>query len=544
MSKARKPAVRAVELPISKSFGFDDESIALLRGEPRSDGHAARLLQKLALERGVPSRGGPGGPSRLPTDSERVFEPRDGGSRYRDLDKPECATAEESRLLPLLARRRANLDLLARDAETVSEQLGHTVDVYCTNGDRSTGLSVGTHFNVSLAREAFDALLYPGTGRPASPLLEGFLVPVLCGLQVLGQGSVVSRELAHALGVPGPCFSLSSRALVMRRLTSLDTQFERAIVNTRDESLAHEPAAGWAGCEAALAPGAPAGSRGGRVARLHLISLDRLQNEYGSFLTYGLAVWSVLLVELAALGHVRLPDLSLFNPVDAIRLFALEPRLPALTRRVPMRNRVLDVGALDLLEIVGRLGRRLLAQHPRTIAGWFPDAAQVLDLLEETLAVLRSPAGLLGMTGRLDAADRYQLCLARSGAISAAGPLDWGLEQELVRCDLLYGKAGNGSLFDEYDRLGLTRRLVPETLRAEAAASPPDTTRAYFRAHVLRRFGRELDEVWWNRLRWRGWTIPMADPLGFCEATVGSELRAIRSVEELFRTFGRPDTAN
>jgi proteasome accessory factor A len=76
---------------------------------------------------------------------------------------------------------------------------------------------------------------------------------------------------------------------------------------------------------------------------------------------------------------------------------------------------------------------------------------------------------------------------------------------------------------------------------------PPEETRAWLRAHVLRRFGGEVTDVDWGRIRFRtgkdswwddGLTLRLPDPAGFGRAAAEPLLERCGTARELVESAG------
>src|SRR5207248_8852806 len=79
---------------------------------------------------------------------------------------------------------------------------------------------------------------------------------------------------------------------------------------------------------------------------------------------------------------------------------------------------------------------------------------------------------------------------------------------------------------------------------------PPEETRAWLRAHVLRRFGEEVTDVDWGRIRFRTedghwWSdervLRLPDPAGFGRAAAAPLLERCATVEELIEADGESE---
>ena len=150
--------------------------------------------------------------------SDRVLP--SGARLYNDHGHPEFATPECTTLRSLLAHDRAGERWMQSLAEKRSRQLGGArVALYKNNTDFH-GASYGTHESYLTARAVpFDELL-------------AALLPFFVTRQIFAGAGKVGAELAPGVEVG---FQLSQRADFFTTLASVDTLYNRPIVNTRDE---------------------------------------------------------------------------------------------------------------------------------------------------------------------------------------------------------------------------------------------------------------------------------------------------------------------
>ena len=95
---------------------------------------------------------------------------------------------------------------------------------------------------------------------------------------------------------------------------------------------------------------------------------------------------------------------------------------------------------------------------------------------------------------------------------------------------------------------------MPEPQRVERFfREPPDDTRAFLRAHVLRKFGDKVTDMDWDNLRfrlqtdrywWSETVLEMPDPTRFGKTEVGDVLERSQTLAELIEAIGtEPTTA-
>ena len=100
----------------------------------------------------------------------------------------------------------------------------------------------------------------------------------------------------------------------------------------------------------------------------------------------------------------------------------------------------------------------------------------------------------------------------------------------------------------------LLRKLLMGAEVEYSMSSPrisPDDTRAYFRAHALRRFGEAVSSMDWSRMRfrvpgarhwWSSADIPMQDPCQFNRAQTEALFYECETLEELVEAANSLDS--
>jgi proteasome accessory factor A len=98
------------------------------------------------------------------------------------------------------------------------------------------------------------------------------------------------------------------------------------------------------------------------------------------------------------------------------------------------------------------------------------------------------------------------------------------------------------SLFFQAASSGFVERMPDQQRLDRFAFEPPDDTRAYFRAHVLRRHGDAVSSMDWSRITFRvpvgrhWWSfaeIPMRDPRHFNRAETEALFQECSTLNEL-----------
>jgi proteasome accessory factor A len=221
------------------------------------------------------------------------------------------------------------------------------------------------------------------------------------------------------------------------------------------------------------------------LARLHVIFFDPTLCQVATLLRAGTLQIVTAMIEA---GFVS-PVLALDDPLEALQRWGHDPSLTA-------RARMVEGGHLTAVELQQRFleeARRFHDEHG--FDGIVPRAAQILDLWEDTLTKLRErDFDTLGR--RLDWVLKRQM-LER--AMAARPSLGWA-SHEVRHLDQMYASVDDGDgLFWAFERAGLVDTVIGEDQIERAVREPPDDTRAWTRAHLLRRAGTgRAERVDWN----------------------------------------------
>jgi proteasome accessory factor A len=178
--------------------------------------------------------------------------------------------------------------------------------------------------------------------------------------------------------------------------------------------------------------------------------------------------------------------------------------------------------------------------------GFVPRAREIVALWRDTLAKLaaaaaaRDPAALTPLAPRLDWVLKFQT-LTR---VRRQRPkLAWD-SPELAHLDRIYGSLDpSQGLYWAYERSGGVERVVTDAAIEHFVHQPPEDTRAWTRAMLLRRAPAEaLTSVDWDELRFRlqdgdGWprhhTLALADPLAFTRRHSEPVLRRAANLNDI-----------
>ena len=177
-----------------------------------------------------------------------------------------------------------------------------------------------------------------------------------------------------------------------------------------------------------------------------------------------------------------------------------------------------------------------------------PQARRIVKLWHETIECLRQ-RDREALAQRSDAwlklvlLDRYR---GRKG-------LNWQSSQ-MKLLDLLFASLDpeEGQFF-QMAEAGLLLHMPTDAQIDFAQYEPPLDTRAYFRAHVLRRFGQYATHIDWDQIQFavqrdRFWsstaTLAMPDPRSFSQPLADELLARCSTLEELIDAVYQPTVSN
>jgi proteasome accessory factor A len=341
------------------------------------------------------------------------------------------------------------------------------------------------------------------------PHLAGFLATHLATATLYtGQGQVGAGNERPACD-----YQLAQRPDWFEEMVGHQTTYRRPLLNLRDE-----PHAG---------PG---------LARMHIIFFDNALCPVANYLKAGT---TQLVLALAEAGWAD-PALALDDPLaaawDVSRDLSLRRPL-----RLAGRGRTATAGEVQkrLAELAGEFVAAGEAEE------CVPGAAEIVRCWLETLDLLgRRELAALGR--RCDWALKYLVLDRQRGRRG----LSWR-SAEMKCLDLLYASLDpREGLFLQLASAGGVDAMPGAEQINRFVDQPPEETRAWLRAHVLRRFGEEVTDVDWGRIRFRTegghwWSdegvLWLPDPAGFGRATAAPLLERCATAGELIEAVGESE---
>lgn len=444
----------------------------------------------------------------------RKYLKTNGGCVYIDLDHLELCLPEVVSAYDHVAAWHAMLRIARRALVTANKKLpsGQTIQVLVNNSD-GQGHSYGSHLDFLITARAWEDIFH----RKLHPLL--FLAAFQASSIVFtGQGKVGAEN-----GRPSVEFQLSQRADFMETLVGEQTTFRRPVVNSRDEALCGRA---W---------GSRHTFKG--MARLHVIFFDNTLCHVASLLKVGVMQIMLSMIEAERVHR----NLILDDPLNALMLWSRDPALR-------YRSRMASGTELTAVEL-----QLLFLEEARKFAeeggcdGMVPQAARILDLWEDTLVKLKA-GDLPALAPRLDWVLKLEM-LQRT--MRQRPELSWSSPQ-IKHLDHIYSSLDiSNGLYWAYERAGLVERIVNEDCIERFTREPPEDTRAWTRAMLLRKADPvEVEEVNWDSMRFhetdsgyraRHRTLELSNPLAFTRAEAeGIFLKAV-SLKEILNALGVPE---
>jgi len=439
-----------------------------------------------------------------------------GGCAYIDLDHLELCLPEVLSARDHVAASHALLRLARAALQTANARLpeGKKIVALANNSD-GQGHSYGSHLNFLLTRRAWSDLFE----RRLQNLL--FLAAYQASSIVFtGQGKIGSEN--HRPPVP---YQISQRADFLEVLMGPQTTWNRPLINSRDEALC------------GLGYGLQASPDSADKARLHVIFYDQTLCHTASLLKVG--VMQIILAMIEA-GHIR-SSLALDDPVEAVWQWSHDP---ALQRRALLADgRQLTAVELQLLfceeaqNVVARGGGD----------GIVPEAPFILELWADTLRQLRE-RDFPALARRLDWVLKLQIV---QRARQQRSDLAWSAP-ELKHLDFMYASLEDG-LYWTFEKNGLVDTLVTDDEIERFRSEPPENTRAWTRANLLRLAEpQQVERVDWDSITFslKGnnyWstqsTVQLTNPLGFTRAVCEPVFQSSATLAEALELLAAPNDA-
>jgi Pup amidohydrolase len=481
---------------VPKIIGYDSELANSLVSDEAFDGRnaeaARRLLQQFV---GCPRRN-----SIYGTQSElgRRFLESNGGSVYIDCDHLEVNLPETLNAFSQPTAWHAMLRSVREAQLAASRGLprGTRLCVLANTGDGGQQ-SYGSHVNVCISRRAFQDVLFR---KPH--LASVFATHLVTSLPFTGQGQVGAGNDREAC-----TFQWSQRADWFEQFFSMQTTHQRGLLNLRDENLC--------------------GDRND-LARLHIIFVDNTLSPVATILKFGTCQLVLAMLEGGWLDSTLALDDPLESASGISRDLSLKQRWPTAIRGRALTSVEMQTALAE------RAGEFVASGAAR---GCVPEAERIVELWLETLSYLRQHDDE-ALAERCDGWLKYVL-LQR---YRSQHGLTWA-STAIRTLDLLFASLDpDEGQFFQMAAAGVPLLMPSDEDIERAQYEPPHDSRAYFRAHVLRRFGRFVTDLDWDHIRFsvqrdRFWsttsTVSMDRPWDFDRSQTDELLGTCETVEQL-----------
>ncbi|MBI5045942.1 MAG: proteasome accessory factor PafA2 family protein [Candidatus Niyogibacteria bacterium] len=417
-----------------------------------------------------------------------------GARFYVDAGHPEYSTPECSTAYELLVAEKAGERIVEAAGKKAEGLMGRRIYLHKDNSDRH-GHSYAAHENYLVTPKLFDLL----ARAEASGIFNAWI------------NFLVTRQIWAGAGKAGSdfgdeaIFQLSQRAEFFSRISSLNTMQYRGIVNTRDNSYADDSS----------------------HKRLHVILGDANMCDVAIFLKVGVtALFLKMLEDDFFAEHKTFLTEPLRSPLEVLHDISVDAEM---RKKFLLRNEK-RIGALEAQEEVLRLIKEYGGQNLSLLND---TERKVAEHFEEVIIRLRrDPSSLYGWLDHITKRAIIARQLNRLGK-DAGDPL-------AVRLDFLYHDINRSAgLFYKLCDAGQIVQVAQEIDVIRAMTEPPETTRAWLRSQILKKFHGSYGR--WNFLNvkisdgWQGLVLdnPSAGSRQMCEKL----LEKSRTAEDFFKLW-------
>ncbi|MFZ5863548.1 MAG: depupylase/deamidase Dop [Nitrospirota bacterium] len=404
-----------------------------------------------------------------------------GARLYVDGAHPEYSTPECASIRDVVRYEKAGERTLEACRIAANRAAGEPRFVLYKNNTDGKGNSYGYHENYLVPRSVPFALL------------SSRLVPFFVTRQIYAGAGKVGAENRAA----PTTYQMSQRADFFETVVDLNTMVKRPIMNTRDEPHADKA----------------------KYRRLHVIVGDSNMSETATYLKVGVTALVLSMIEHGYLGK----ELNLADPVKAIKAVSRDLSLAQPLELEDGRRWT----AVQIQEYYLDAAHRFCAER-----GADAETADILSRWERVLRLLSTDPGRLGReVDWVIKRDLLQAYMDRKGC---------GWDDSRVKLmDLQYHDLRpEKGLFAALERGGYVDRIVDDETVAAAITTPPEDTRAYFRARCLQRFPDQVYAASWASVlldvgQSAVKRIPINEPGRGTRALIGALLDDVESAEAL-----------
>jgi proteasome accessory factor A len=434
----------------------------------------------------------------------RRFLSGNGGSAYIDSDHLEINLPEHTRAADHPLHVLAGFRIAQRARQAALAKLpgrAGRLNLMATVSDGQR--SWGAHLNVCVSRRLWDDLF---NRKPH--LAAAFATHLVTASLFTGQGQVgAGNERAEC------DYQIAQRPDFFEEFVGWQTTHHRPILNSRDEGHASKS-----------------------LARMHIIYFDNALAPLANHLKAGTTQLVLAMLEAGWVDPALLLDDPLASAWEVSR---------DLTLAAPLRlaGRGRKASAVEVQLALADLAGEFIASGE--LGDAVPGAEEIVACWRETLEMVRR-RDLAALARRVDWALKYLVLSRQIGrrGLSWASPEIRALDLRYANLDPLEG------LFLQLAAVGQVEAMPADEEIDRAADEPPESTRAYLRAHLMRRLGEQIGEMDWDRIRFRHthehyrsaslW-LGMPDPARWGKAESDPVLARCRTPKELIAAVGEPE---
>ncbi|KFI92998.1 proteasome-associated protein [Bifidobacterium saguini DSM 23967] len=402
-----------------------------------------------------------------------------GGRVYVDHAHPEYSAPETTDPFEAVRYDHAGDLIMQAAAERASKATGTPIALHRNNVD-GKGSSWGTHENYMMLRSV-----------PFSRVARLMTLHFVTRQIYAGSGRVGIDEHSEMAG-----FQLSQRADYIHSKVGLQTTFERPIINTRDESHSTD-----------------------EFRRLHVIVGDANRMQVPQVLKLGttsMLLWLLEHVEEADFDiDAFLDELELADPVEAMHTVSHDLTLAAPLElehggetnawliQLKLRQAVYQVAAL--IDGTDTTGEPAWPDKSTTsiMAMWGQALADVAAIRhaenDDARLALSNEASRVEWLFKWQLLEKMRRKIAAGVSDGAAAASSGWNHPKLKVIDLAWAALDpTTSVFAKLE--SRTERVIRAQEIAQAAAEPPEHTRAWLRGKLVSKFGSEVAAVSWSKL--------------------------------------------
>lgn len=404
-----------------------------------------------------------------------------GARVYTDHGHPEYSTPECLTVRELVAQEKAGerclesarKKIMALYKESSNDEL--ELLIYKNNNDYY-GHSFGAHENYLVDRNA----------RKMEEVMHELVPHLVTRILYCGAGDIKDEQNSSRRH-----YELSQRAEFFTQLSGIGTMQHRPIFNTRDEPHADET----------------------KFIRLHVIPGDANMSEYCIFLKNGT---TAIILQMCEDKLIELDSIMLDNPITAFHEISKDIRME---KTYTLKNGK-KFSAINIQEYYLEKAQKYAAdcgtqEQNEVVREW----AWVLDKLRNDPHSLNKH---IDWIIKYDVVTRFM----------ESKNISWN--NDVVRSfSMRYHDIRDEGIYNRLCAQNAVVRIISDDDIANAITHPPETTRAFFRANAVKKFGKNIKSVNWESVVGCGGEEIKLNPLSGTKQLIGKKLESAQSFEQL-----------